>query len=129
PSKNSELFWATCGGMGLTGIITRAKFDLKKIETSYIRQKQIKAKNLEEVIQLFDEYKEYTYSVAWIDCLKKGKHFGRSILMLGEHATLADLDEKKKKDPLKFPKKKQITFPFTLPSFVLNQFTVKAFNF
>jgi FAD/FMN-containing dehydrogenase len=128
-NDNSDLFWATCGGMGLTGIITRTKFDLKKIETSYIKQKQIKAQNLEEVIQLFEEYKHYTYSVAWIDCLKKGKHFGRSILMLGEHAKVEDLDRKKKKDPLQLPKKKQITFPFTLPSFVLNQFTVKAFNF
>jgi len=126
---NSDLFWATCGGMGLTGVITRVKFDLKKIETSYIKQKQIKASNLEEIIELFEKYKHYTYSVAWIDCLKKGKHFGRSILMLGEHAKIEDLDESKKKDPLKFPKKKQITFPFNLPSFVLNQFTVKAFNF
>lgn len=127
--KNSDLFWATCGGMGLTGVITRAKFDLKKIETSYIKQKQVKAENLEEVIRLFDEYKHYTYSVAWIDCLKKGKHFGRSILILGEHAKVNDLPENKKKEPLKLPAKKQITFPFTLPSFVLNQFTVKAFNF
>jgi decaprenylphospho-beta-D-ribofuranose 2-oxidase len=129
PNGNSDLFWATCGGMGLTGVITRARFDLKKIETSYIRQKQIKAKNLEEVIRLFEEYRHYTYSVAWIDCLKKGKHFGRSILMLGEHAAIEGLDEKKKKDPLSLPKKRQIIFPFTLPSFVLNQFAVKAFNF
>jgi len=127
--SNSDLFWATCGGMGLTGIITRAKFDLKKIETSYIRQKQIKANNLEEVIKLFEENKHYTYSVAWIDCLKKGEQFGRSILILGEHAKLDELDEQKKKDPLQLPRKKQVTFPFTLPSFVLNQFTVKAFNF
>ncbi len=127
--NNADLFWATCGGMGLTGIITRVKFDLKKIETSYIRQKQVKASNLEEVLELFDRYKYYTYSVAWIDCLKKGKQFGRSILILGEHATLEDLDEKKKKDPLALPKKKKITFPFNLPSFVLNSFTVKAFNF
>ena len=126
---NSDLFWATCGGMGLTGIITRVKFDLKKIESSYIKQKQIKAKNLEEVIHLFEEYKDYTYSVAWIDCLKKGESFGRSILILGEHAGLKDLDAKKKNDPTKLPNKKQITFPFTLPSFALNQFTVKAFNF
>src|SRR6476469_2620438 len=124
-----DLFWATCGGMGLTGIITRVKFDLKKIETSYIRQKQIKAENLDEVLNLFDEYKHYTYSVAWIDCLKKGKNFGRSILMLGEHAVMQDLDAKQKTEPLKVPAKKQISFPFNLPSFVLNQFTVKAFNF
>lgn len=128
PSLNSDLFWATCGGMGLTGIITRVKFDLKKIETAYIRQKQIKAKNLEEVIRLFEEYKDYTYSVAWIDCLKKGADFGRSILILGEHARREDLDAKKQEAPLALPKKKQITFPINLPSFVLNQFTVKAFN-
>jgi decaprenylphospho-beta-D-ribofuranose 2-oxidase len=126
---NHDLFEATCGGMGLTGIISRVKFKLKKIETSYIRQKQIKAGNLEELIGLFDEYKDYNYSVAWIDCLKKGPHFGRSILMLGEHAGLNDLDEKQNKDPLRLPKKKQINFPFNLPSWVLNAFTVKAFNF
>jgi decaprenylphospho-beta-D-ribofuranose 2-oxidase len=126
---NPDLFWATCGGMGLTGIITRARFDLKKIESCYIKQKQIKANNLEEVIELFEKYRHYTYSVAWIDCLQKGKHFGRSILMLGEHATLEDLDENKKNNPLKLPSKTQITFPFNLPSFVLNQFTIKAFNF
>ena len=72
PEIHQDLFEATCGGMGLTGIISRVKFRLKKIETSYIRQKQIKAENLEELIRLFDEYKHYTYSVAWIDCLKKG---------------------------------------------------------
>jgi len=126
---HSDLFWATCGGMGLTGIITRIKFDLKKITTAYIKQKQIKAENLDDVIRLFDEYKDYTYSVAWIDCLKKGKHFGRSILILGEHASIEDLPEAKRKQPLLLPKKKQITFPFNLPSFALNSFTVKAFNF
>jgi decaprenylphospho-beta-D-ribofuranose 2-oxidase len=129
PSSYGDLFWATCGGMGLTGIITRVKFDLKKIETSYISQKQIKAKNLEEVLELFDKYQHYTYSVAWIDCLQKGENFGRSILILGEHAKLDELDEKQKQDPLKVPGKKQITFPVNLPSFALNQYTVKAFNF
>jgi decaprenylphospho-beta-D-ribofuranose 2-oxidase len=129
PEAHSDLFEATCGGMGLTGMITRVKFRLKKIDSSYIKQKQIKAENLEEVIRLFDEYKHYTYSVAWIDCLKKGKNFGRSILILGEHAAVNDLNEKQKQAPLQLPKKKQITFPFNLPSWVLNSFTVKAFNF
>lgn len=128
-SSYSDLFWATCGGMGLTGLITRVKFDLKKIETAYIKQKQVKAKNLEEVIRLFDEYKHYTYSVAWIDCLKGGNSLGRSILILGEHAKTEDLPESKKNTPLVLKTKKQITFPFTLPSFVLNKFTVSAFNF
>lgn len=129
PSLHTDLFEATCGGMGLTGVITRVKFGLKKIETSYIKQKQIKAANLDEVLQLFKDYKDYTYSVAWIDCLQKGKDFGRSILILGEHATVNELPESKKSDPLKLPRKKQFTFPFNLPWWVLNTFTVKAFNF
>jgi decaprenylphospho-beta-D-ribofuranose 2-oxidase len=129
PEYYGDLFWATCGGMGLTGIITKVKFNLKKIETAYIRQKQIKAKNLEEVIKLFEEYKHYTYSVAWIDCLKKGNEFGRSILILGEHARVEELDSKKRTHPLRLPEKKPITFPITLPSFILNPYTVKAFNF
>jgi len=127
--QHVDLFEATCGGMGLTGIITRIKFRLKKIETSFIKQKQVKAENLEEIIRLFDKYNHYTYSVAWIDCLKKGKNFGRSILILGEHAAMDELNEMQKKEPLKLPKKKQVTFPFNLPSWVLNAFTVKTFNF
>jgi FAD/FMN-containing dehydrogenase len=129
PLSNADLFEATCGGMGLTGIISSVTFQLKKIETSFIKQKQIKAGNLEELIGLFDEYKHYTYSVAWIDCLKKGNQFGRSILMLGEHAGIKDLSEKQRGEPLQLPQKKQINFPFNLPSWVLNAFTVKAFNF
>jgi decaprenylphospho-beta-D-ribofuranose 2-oxidase len=129
PQIHPDLFEATCGGMGLTGVISRVCFHLKKITTSYIRQKQIKADNLEELIRLFDEYAHYTYSVAWIDCLKKGPHFGRSILMLGEHAEISDLNLSQQKEPLKLPGKKQINFPFNLPSWVLNAYSVKAFNF
>jgi decaprenylphospho-beta-D-ribofuranose 2-oxidase len=129
PEVNADLFEATCGGMGLTGIISRVKFRLKKIETSYIRQKQIKAANLQELVELFDTYNHHTYSVAWIDCLKKGKHFGRSILMLGEHATIEDIGGSRRQEPLALPKNKQITFPFNMPSWVLNKLTVKTFNF
>ena len=121
PQLHADLFEATCGGMGLTGIIMRARFDLKKIETSYIKQKQIKASNLNEVLELFEKYKHYTYSVAWIDCLKTGKDFGRSILMLGEHAEINDLDEKKKSAPLLLPKKKLLPLPFSVTFWVLNQ--------
>jgi FAD/FMN-containing dehydrogenase len=129
PLEHTDLFNATCGGMGLTGMITRVKFRLKKIESSYIRQKQIKARNLDELISLFDEYKDYTYSMAWIDCLTQGKHFGRGILIVGEHAKVEELSEKKKKKPLKVSGKPKISFPFNMPSWLLNTFTIKAFNF
>lgn len=129
PENNSDLFYATCGGMGLTGMVTTVKFQLKKIETSFIRQKQVKAKNLDEILKLFSEYSHYTYSMAWIDCLTKGENFGRSILTVGEHAGINELPDKYKSNPLSLPEKKRITFPFNLPSWVLNSFTVKAFNF
>nr|MCU0335406.1 FAD-binding protein [Chitinophagaceae bacterium] len=116
-------------GMGLTGLILRVKFRLKKIETSYIRQKQIKAKNLEEIIALFEEYKHYTYSVAWIDCLKKGNGFGRSILILGEHATAEELPPAAKSEPLKVFEKNLFKFPVYLPSFFLNKLSIRLFNF
>jgi decaprenylphospho-beta-D-ribofuranose 2-oxidase len=124
-TQNSELFWFTCGGMGLTGIILEITFRLKKIETGYIRQLKIKSGSLDEVLNLFDQYSEYTYSVAWIDCLKRGKHFGRSILMLGEHTTLAEMNDKKSVYP---HSSKTFTVPLYLPSFALNGLSVKAFN-
>lgn len=124
-STYSDLFWATCGGMGLTGIILDVKFRLKRINTAYMRQRQIKARNLDEIMDLFQENSGYTYSVAWIDCLKSGKNFGRSILILGEHATM---DEVKVDKPL-LPKEKALfTVPFNFPSFALNGFSVKIFN-
>lgn len=128
PQQNTDLFEATCGGMGLTGMVLHVTFRLKKIATAYIKQRQIKARNLDEAIELFAEYQHYTYSMAWIDCLKGGSGFGRSILMMGEHALPEELPSKVK-EPLILPKKPQITMPFDLPSFVLNPLSIKAFNF
>jgi decaprenylphospho-beta-D-ribofuranose 2-oxidase len=123
--EKSDLFWATCGGMGLTGVILNVTFRLKKIETSFIRQKQIKAYNLDEAMVLFAEYSDYTYSVAWIDCLKTGSQFGRSILILGEHATNEEVRQSAK---LITKEKSLFTVPFNFPGFVLNEWSVKAFN-
>ncbi|MDG4654212.1 FAD-binding oxidoreductase [Chryseobacterium arthrosphaerae] len=126
--ENSEKFWATIGGMGLTGIILTAKFKLKNVESAYIRQESIKAENLDEIFQLFDESESWTYTVAWIDCLQKGKNIGRSILMRGEHAFQHELPQSMGKTPLRLKKKLQPTVPFYFPGFVLNALTVKIFN-
>lgn len=127
-TEHPDLFQATCGGMGLTGIITRVKFALKPVESCYINEKKIKAKNLDEVFDLFQQYKHVTYSVAWIDCLKGGTSFGRSILMLGEHAKKSELPAKLAAAPLQLPKQANLNFPFYLPGFVLNKLSIKAFN-
>lgn len=127
--ENSDKFWATIGGMGLTGIILSAKFKLKNIETAYIRQESIKAENLDEIFRLFEESESWTYTVAWIDCLQKGKNIGRSILMRGEHALRHELPGKQTENPLVLKKKMQPSVPFYFPNFVLNALTVKLFNF
>jgi len=126
--ENSAKFWATIGGMGLTGIILSAKFKLKNIESAYIRQESIKAENLDEIFKLFDESESWTYNVAWIDCLQTGKNIGKSILMRGEHAFAHELPQNLKEKPLRLKKKFEPTVPFYFPGFVLNKFTVKIFN-
>lgn len=127
--ENSDKFWATIGGMGLTGIILSVKFKLKNIESAYIRQESIKAENLDEIFKLFEQSESWTYTVAWIDCLQKGENIGRSILMRGEHAFQHQLPEKLRNTPLRFKKKFSPTVPFYFPGFVLNALTVKIFNF
>ncbi len=127
--ENSDKFWATIGGMGLTGIILTAKFKLKNIESAYIRQESIKAENLDEIFNLFEESESWTYTVAWIDCLQKGKNIGRSILMRGEHAFQHELPQKFKEKPLRLKKKFEPTVPFYFPGFILNSLTVKIFNY
>ena len=126
--ENSEKFWSTIGGMGLTGIILSAKFKLKNIETAYIRQESIKAENLDEIFKLFEESESWTYNVAWIDCLQTGKNIGRSIMMRGEHSFKHQLPKKLQENPLRLKKKFSPTVPFYFPNFVLNNLTVKLFN-
>lgn len=104
-NENENLFWSTIGGMGLTGVILSAKFLLKKIETSYIRNEAIQAKNLDEIFQLFESSESWTYNVAWLDCLQKGNSLGKSIMLRGEHATINELPDKLKNNPLKIKKK------------------------
>lgn len=126
--KNKKLFWATCGGMGLTGVILRASFHLIPVESAYIRQETIKAKNLDAIMDIFEESVDWTYSVAWIDCLASGENQGRSIMMRGEHAKLDELEGEKKEAPLALPEKRKLNIPFNFPSFALNTWSVKAFN-
>jgi len=120
PSGMPDLFRATCGGMGLTGVILLATFQLIPIQSSFISQGTIRANSLEEVCELFEANTLSTYSVAWVDCLAKGKQMGRSLLMLGEHSVNGGLDLGSQ------PKK---SLPIDMPNWVLNPYSIKAFNF
>ena len=128
-TENTDKFWATIGGMGLTGIILSAKFKLKNIETAYIRQESIKAENLDEIFKLFEESESWTYNVAWIDCLQTGKNIGRSILMRGEHAFKHELPKKLQQKPLRLKQKFIPKVPFYFPDFMLNKWSVRLFNY
>ncbi|MEZ4771532.1 MAG: FAD-binding oxidoreductase [Bacteroidia bacterium] len=127
--QNADIFYATAGGMGLTGMILRLTIQLKRIETSAIRMDSVKAANLEEILGMFDRFEADTYSMAWIDCLSGGKRVGRSIMMKGEHASQAEVTGTAwEKTPLSIPKKLKLTVPFDFPGFVLNRFSIQAFN-
>lgn len=118
-SQNAELFQATCGGMGLTGIIVKVSFFLKRVKSRFISQCAVKTKNLDETFEVFEHYKNEKYSVAWIDCLAKDKRLGRSILMVGDF---------KNDYQLSAIPSKTLSVPFAFPNWTLNSFTVKAFN-
>jgi len=128
-TQHVDLFWDTVGGMGLTGYILDVSIKLIKIESSYIRQESIKAKDLDAIFQLFEDSEDWTYTVSWIDCLQKGKNLGRSIMMRGEHATYDELPAHLKLEALQVYNKSLINVPIDFPSFTLNTLSVKAFNF
>jgi FAD/FMN-containing dehydrogenase len=119
PTENSALFYATCGGMGLTGIILSATVKLIPIKSTRIRQQTLKAANLKEVFELFEASRKTTYSVAWIDCLATGNSLGRSLLYLGEHAEDGHFE---------MPNGRDKSIPFDMPGMLLNRYTIQAFN-
>lgn len=124
--ENPECFWATVGGIGLTGIILSARMRLLRVESAYIEVDYRKAENLEEAINLLNETeKQYPYSVAWIDCLSTNRSMGRSVLMLGKHASF---DRLHATEPFSPKAKRKLNMPFNLPSFVLHPYGIKAFN-
>jgi decaprenylphospho-beta-D-ribofuranose 2-oxidase len=128
-SENADLFWANFGGLGLLGVILKARLKLRKVETTYFKQKSLVIKNLDHMLEALDQYDhEYNYSVAWIDALAKGSKLGSGVLTLGNAAKLNELPEKLKAEPLKLHKTSKLAVPFFLPSFVLNGLTVRMLN-
>jgi FAD/FMN-containing dehydrogenase len=120
-TENPDIFFATIGGMGLTGIILEITFKLKKILSPQIIQKSIKANSLESLFEYFEQYLNYSYSVSWLDTVSKGRNIGRGMLFLGEHSQNSVSSSKITKEPI-------LSVPFYFPNFTLNPFTLKAFN-
>ncbi|HMD84851.1 MAG TPA: FAD-binding oxidoreductase [Terriglobia bacterium] len=149
PAAHSEIFWATVGGMGLTGVVMSARLRLRRVDSAYVFVDFFKAANLEDALATMDASDErYEYSVAWIDALATGKTMGRSVLMRGNHAPEAELPARLRgpqsgmQDPQSgmrnpqsgigndssIPTRPQWNLFMDFPSWALDRLTVQAFN-
>ena len=115
--KNKDIFKATTGGMGLTGVILSAKIKLKKIKSEYIYERKIVSNNLKETIDHFEKYRNWEYIVSWIDMSAKNLSLGRGITYLGKHTNNKIIE-----------KNRDRTFKIFFPSFFLNNFFLKIYN-
>jgi FAD/FMN-containing dehydrogenase len=128
-SENFELFAASLGGMGLTGVILEATIQLLPIETAWLRQETRTAHNLDAAIDQLENSTSATYSVAWIDCLARGASLGRSLIFLAEHATRRDRDILGT-DIEMFPAVhySRVSMPGLVPAWLFNRTSMKVFN-
>lgn len=128
PDRHPDLFAATIGGMGLTGLILAAQFRLQPVETAWMRQETVRVPGLDAAIDAFDESAGWTYSVAWIDCLSGGRDLGRCLLSRGELARLEDLPPALRVRPLSPQPRRPRRVPADFPAWALNRWSVKSFN-
>jgi decaprenylphospho-beta-D-ribofuranose 2-oxidase len=128
-APTSDVFWATAGGMGLTGIISEATLQLQPVETSRIVCDTERALDLDDsMAKMLDRDHEYRYSVAWIDCVATGRQLGRSVLTRGNHATMADLGGVDRETARAYAPRTLLGAPQWIPNGMLNLLTVRAFN-
>jgi decaprenylphospho-beta-D-ribofuranose 2-oxidase len=127
--ENADLFWATFGGMGLLGVVLTARLRLRKIETTFFRQKAVPVNDLEAMLAALEENdRAYSYSVATLDVMATGARLGRGVLSVGEHATRDELPATLATDPLRVSGSPKVTVPFELPELTLNPLTIRAVN-
>lgn len=128
-TPNEDAFWATVGGMGLTGIIVQATLDLTSVESSYFVVDTLKVDHLDDLLAaLTTGDKDYEYSVAWFDTATRGNRLGRAVITRGHRARLADLDPERRAHALELHAPQLGTVPFTFPNGVVNKLTARSFN-
>jgi decaprenylphospho-beta-D-ribofuranose 2-oxidase len=126
--EESALFWATVGGMGLTGVILRATVRLKQVQSAYFIVDNDRTADLDETLALFSDGSDsrYDYSMAWFDSISRGPKLGRAVFSRGSLATLDQLPPKLRRDPLKFDAPQLLTFPDVFPNGLANRLTFSA---
>lgn len=121
PRENTDFFAASIGGLGLTGLITQAKLQLRRIRSPWIETETIRYQSLDEFFALCaDSDRDYEYTVSWVDCAGSGKRLGRGLFMRGNHAPVPAASGNYIE--------KSLTFPFVPPLSLVNALSLKAFN-
>ena len=129
PDDDAELFWATAGGMGLTGIVVRATLRLLSIETSWMQVENRRFTTLEALMAVMEQSDDgHRYSVAWLDCLASPSGRRRSILTLGDHAAASSLPARLGPRVLEPPAEPRIRVPLAPPLRMANRVSVRVLN-
>jgi decaprenylphospho-beta-D-ribofuranose 2-oxidase len=129
PTRDSHLFWATCGGMGLTGLITQATIQLKRVEASRVKVDTVRTADIGETMAVLAEHdKKYGYTVAWSDSTARGKAVGRSVITSGDFAALDDLPGADRGQPFAFDPRARLGAPDIFPSGLLNRYSITLAN-
>ncbi|MDX6355571.1 MAG: decaprenylphospho-beta-D-ribofuranose 2-oxidase [Streptomyces sp.] len=129
PEGEPDLFWATAGGMGLTGVVLAATIELLPVETSLMTVDTERAGDLDDLMaRLTATDHRYRYSVAWIDLLARGASTGRAVLTRGDHAPLDALPPRARRTPLAFRPGRLPAAPRYVPDGLLGRTTVGLFN-
>jgi decaprenylphospho-beta-D-ribofuranose 2-oxidase len=119
PRSRPAWFRATCGGCGLTGIMTRIAFRMRRVPSGYVRVTKRRLDTLDAFLEAFEGAKDATYSVGWIDAIASGRDLGRGILETAEPAEESRRAARSMHDT---------AVPFELPLSLVNPMSVKAFN-
>lgn len=127
PESRPAWFWATVGGMGLTGVVLRAAVQMLSVETASVRVETERLRDFDAVCEAMgsDRDDDYRYSVCWVDLCARGSALGRGVLTRGEHASRADV---KAADPLRYDPKVRVSAPPWVPNGLLNKYSIRAFN-
>jgi FAD/FMN-containing dehydrogenase len=120
PQENADLFRASIGGLGLTGIIAWVELQLMPVRSSLIDTLTVRFDSLEEFFSLSEEFDQsHEYTVAWIDCLAKGKSAGRGVFSVGNHAPAGRLQ---------VDERRRLSVPLTPPISLMNSLSLQLFN-
>ena len=129
PEADPELFWATAGGMGLTGVVVAATLRLSRVETTWVEVDSERFDDLDGVMSAMEATDHlYRYSVAWVDCNSQRRGLGRSVLTRGDHAPLDALGPRLRESPLALPRVSRARVPFRPPVGLVGRWSAHAFN-